>query len=228
MVTIRPARPEDAGVVAALRAQSWQAAYAGVIPDDVLAESTSPASVARQATWFLDRWTGMIIAESDGAAVGYSSFGRERTSGELGSMPGPDQDPARAELYAIYVAPAHWSTGAGRALMDSVLDRAAAAGYERISLWVLRDNPRARRFYGRAGFSVTGESEVLAGLGGVTEVRYARPLSRTGPVVTGPVVTGPVRTGAGRTGAGRTGGRAGRLARRWRGWPAIRRAAGRT
>ena len=218
MVTIRPARPEDAEAIAAIRAQSWRAAYAGVIPADVLAESTSPASVARQATRILDRWTGMIIAEADGALVGYANFGRERASGELGSVPGPEQDPSRAELYAIYVAPAHWSTGAGRALMDTVLNRAAAAGYERISLWVLLDNPRARRFYQRAGFSLTGESEVLADLGGVTEVRYARPLSRDDPAL----------TDAARTGSARTAGRAARPARRWRGWPAIRRSAGRT
>ena len=204
MVTIRPADPEDAEPVAVLRAQSWQAAYAGVIPADVLAESTSPASVARQVARFLDRWTGMIVAEADGEIVGYASFGRERASGKPGSVPGPDQDPARAELYAIYVAPAHWSTGAGRALMDTVLDRAASAGYERISLWVLRDNPRARGFYQRAGFSVTGESEVLTDLGGVTEVRYARPLSQASPP--------PAE--AGRTGSARTGDRAGHPARR--------------
>lgn len=176
MLTIRPARPEDAEVIAAIRARSWQAAYVGVIPAGLLAESTSPASVTRQARRILDRWTGMIVAEADGEVVGYANFGRERASGKPGSLPGPEQDSSRAELYAIYVAPAHWSAGAGRALMDTVLDRAVAAGYKSISLWVLRDNPRARRFYERAGFAATGDSEVLADLGGVTEIRYVRAL----------------------------------------------------
>jgi ribosomal protein S18 acetylase RimI-like enzyme len=176
MVTIRAAVAEDAPAIAAVRAQSWRAAYEGVIPADILAASTSQESVTRQSERIRDRWTGMIIAEAAGAPIGYASFGRERAGGQLGSAPGPDQDPARAELYAIYVVPQCWSTGAGRALMDTVLQRARAAGYASISLWVLKDNPRARRFYERAGFRVTGDSEVLADLGGVTEVRYERPL----------------------------------------------------
>jgi ribosomal protein S18 acetylase RimI-like enzyme len=87
----------------------------------------------------------------------------------------PDQD--RAELYAIYVLPAHWSTGAGRELMENVLALAADAGYGDISLWVLEDNARGRRFYERAGFALTGESAALSRLGGVTELRYRRHLS---------------------------------------------------
>ncbi len=86
----------------------------------------------------------------------------------------PEQD--RAELYAIYVRPAQWGTGAGRALMRQALALAAEAGYTDISLWVLEGNARGRRFYQRAGFQATGESVVLTAMGGVTEIRYRRPL----------------------------------------------------
>jgi GNAT superfamily N-acetyltransferase len=78
------------------------------------------------------------------------------------------------ELYALYVAPAWWSAGAGRALMASVLAALGEARYLRAVLWVLADNARARRFYERAGFAPDGATHVLAGLGGVLEVRYAR------------------------------------------------------
>jgi ribosomal protein S18 acetylase RimI-like enzyme len=60
--------------------------------------------------------------------------------------------------------------------MDAVLERAGAAGYACISLWVLKDNPRARRFYERAGFRETGDSQALDDLGGVLEVKYERSL----------------------------------------------------
>ena len=82
-----------------------------------------------------------------------------------------------AELYALYVHPDWWSTGTGRALMDRSLARVCAAGYMSITLWVLRDNARARRFYGRAGFAADGARHVLDDLGGVTEIRYRRTLS---------------------------------------------------
>ena len=80
------------------------------------------------------------------------------------------------ELYALYVHPAWWSTGTGRALMDRVLAGTAAAGYASITLWVPRDNARARRFYDRPGFAPDGASNVLDRLDGVIEVRYRRPL----------------------------------------------------
>ena len=81
-----------------------------------------------------------------------------------------------AELYALYVRPAWWSTGTGRALMDRVLARSARAGYSSITLWVLRDNRRARRFYERAGFAPDGATNVLTRLGDVLELRYRRSL----------------------------------------------------
>ena len=78
------------------------------------------------------------------------------------------------ELYALYVTPAWWSAGAGRALMGSVLAALEAERYRRVVLWVLADNARARRFYGRAGFAPDGGTNILTGLGGVLEVRYSR------------------------------------------------------
>ena len=78
------------------------------------------------------------------------------------------------ELYALYVAPAWWSAGAGRALMGSVLAALEAERYRRVILWVLAGNARARRFYDRAGFAPDGGTNILTGLGGVLEVRYSR------------------------------------------------------
>jgi RimJ/RimL family protein N-acetyltransferase len=60
--------------------------------------------------------------------------------------------------------------------MDRVLARSAAAGYSSITLWVLRDNERARRFYERAGFAPDGATHVLTALAGVLELRYHRAL----------------------------------------------------
>jgi hypothetical protein len=82
-----------------------------------------------------------------------------------------------AEIYAIYLAPAAWSTGAGRALMDASLAALRAGGYQRVVLWVLTGNTRARRFYDKAGFAPDGATNILTGLGGVEELRYARPLA---------------------------------------------------
>ena len=52
----------------------------------------------------------------------------------------------------------------------------ACAGFSSITLWVLRDNRRARRFYERAGFAPDGATHVLTRLGDVPELRYRRTL----------------------------------------------------
>jgi GNAT superfamily N-acetyltransferase len=201
MIRIRPARAPDGPAIARIRAESWQVAYAGVIPAPTLAEMTAPDAVAREGEWrSAHSMEGVLIAEShDGAdapgdrtadggpahrtpadsapadLIGFAAFGPERREdddpGQPGSEP-PDHGPA--ELYAIYVVPSRWSTGAGSALLDGVIALAAQSGYTDMSLWVLEANDRARRFYEQAGFALTGESAVLSRLDGVLQVRYRR------------------------------------------------------
>jgi GNAT superfamily N-acetyltransferase len=203
MVVIRSASPADAAQLAAVMRDSWFAAYDGIIAPVLIDQATAPDGGARIRQSFRTRpWQRMIAAvaseqeqgqeqgqeqaapaSADGTAglVGYASFGPER---DVLGMPWPHpltsagSDGRVAELYALYVHPAWWSTGTGRALMDRVLAKAGAAGYACITLWVLEANARARRFYQRAGFAPDGTRHVLDDLGGVTEIRYRRILSR--------------------------------------------------
>jgi ribosomal protein S18 acetylase RimI-like enzyme len=190
VVVIRSASAADAPQIAAVMRASWRAAYDGIIAAEVIDRVTSPDGGARVRQSFRTRpWQKAIVAAQpekpprrdathDGI-VGYAFFGPE--TDVLGApWPHPlsaeGQQGQAAELYALYVHPAWWSTGTGRALMDRVLDTTSAAGYSSVRLWVLRDNTRARRFYERAGFAPDGASHTLEGLGSVTEIRYWRVL----------------------------------------------------
>jgi GNAT superfamily N-acetyltransferase len=202
MIRIRPAEAADAHAIAQVRAQTWRTAYAGVIPDQTLAELTAPEAVRREAQWRAQHsMDGLLIAETEPCAaaaateapaaaeagipeagipeaaeiIGFAAFGPERAEDDQPGQPlagPPDLD--RAELYALNVLPGHWSSGAGRALVDRALALAAQAGYADISLWVLEGNERGRRFYEQAGFAGTGESAALTRLGGVSGIRYRR------------------------------------------------------
>jgi ribosomal protein S18 acetylase RimI-like enzyme len=192
MIRIRPAEAADAQAIAQVRAQTWRTAYAGVIPDQTLAELTAPEMVCLEAHWRAEHsMDGLLVAEATGPAatpagatsgpapdaaevIGFAAFGPERGEDDRpgDDLPGPpDQD--RAELYAVYVLPRHWSSGTGRALVERALALAAEAGYADISLWVLEGNERGRRFYEQAGFAGTGESAALSRLG-VSGIRYRR------------------------------------------------------
>jgi GNAT superfamily N-acetyltransferase len=185
VVVIRAGSAAHAAQIAAVQRETWFAAYAGIIAPEVIDRVTVPDDGARVRQSFRTRpWQRMLVAVAPGPAgpgasgiVGYASFGPET---DVLNAPWPhpltaDGEGGRvAELYALYVRPAWWSTGTGRALMEKVLARSGAAGYRSITLWVLRENRRARRFYERAGFAPDGATNVLTGLGGVFEVRYRR------------------------------------------------------
>lgn len=81
----------------------------------------------------------------------------------------------RAEIYAIYVAAALWSTGIGRALWLEASHRIAASGSTTVSLWVLSRNRRAIRFYERAGFvAESGRKSLRLGDTELEESRLVR------------------------------------------------------
>jgi ribosomal protein S18 acetylase RimI-like enzyme len=189
-IAIRPAAAADEPIITQIRRETWLAAYAQIIDPEIIERVTAPRAGA-SAGPRPDR-TSLVAVASPGAdiaaagvIVGYASFGPERTVASVASVgsgtPPGALSPAglageTGELYALYVAPAHWSTGAGRALTDAALDGLRAVGYRRVVLWTLIENARARRFYDKAGFAPDGATNVLAALGKVEELRYARDL----------------------------------------------------
>jgi ribosomal protein S18 acetylase RimI-like enzyme len=190
-IDIRPGFPADAAAITRVRRESWLAAYAGIIDRALIDRATATGGSAASPPPY--RRTLVAVGGDDPAVIGYAAFGPERTvvsailppvtpaGGHASAAPGDPLTPAgragdTGELYALYVTPAWWSAGAGRALMGSVLTALRDRPYARAVLWVLAENTRARRFYERAGFAPDGATNVLAGLGGVLEVRYARDL----------------------------------------------------
>lgn len=196
VIDIRPRSAADSAGIARVRRESWLAAYTGIIDRAIIDRVTAAGGNAAEAP--PDRRTLVAVGGDDAAVIGYAIFGPERAVVSAVSPPvaaagGPPAVAAPApapadpytvagraggtgELYALYVTPAWWSAGVGRALMDAVLAALREAGYVSAVLWVLVDNARARRFYERAGFVPDGAINILAGLGGVRELRYARDL----------------------------------------------------
>ncbi len=189
---IRPACAADAAAVAAVRAVTWRKAYAGLIAPDILARVTAPDAAPFDPPPY--RRTLVAVGGPGEAVTGFASYGPERSVLPPSASPSPAASPAdppavfpsrlgadgqacrTGELYALYVAPVAWSAGVGRALLEAATTALRDAGYRRMVLWVLAGNTRARRFYARAGLDPDGAVNVLAGLGGVEEVRCARNL----------------------------------------------------
>jgi GNAT superfamily N-acetyltransferase len=161
-VHVRPASTDDACAIETVRVHGWRAAYRHVFPPDELDALPIDPERWRPRLRVPPRgWTTMVC-EDGGRVVGFGSVGPSRDEDGLG------------ELYAIYVEPDAWSTGAGRALMEAA-EQQLASEYEAALLWVLEDNPRARRFYERAGWAPDGTRKAEERFGvRAPEVRYRK------------------------------------------------------
>ncbi len=160
---LRPAVIADAEAIERLRVQTWRTAYRGLIPDAFLDAMLMDAG--RRADRLGDRRSGVtdVIAESAGEIVGWAVGGPARDD---------DRDPSRTgELYACYVDPAWWGAGLGSRLLRRVLAGLRADGRTDVTLWVLKDNERAIRFYARHGFTPDGFRQQVDLGGPVTEIR---------------------------------------------------------
>jgi GNAT superfamily N-acetyltransferase len=156
--SIRRANRSDANEVGRVHYRSHVETYSGTFPDGVI--QAFPAEQRAQM------WERMIagdsgalwVAEVDEQVVGFAATGPSR-----------DDPPVRAlELGSIYLLAAHHGSGLGQALLD------AALGAQNASLWVLDDNPRARSFYTRNGFTPDGAEKVDEQFGNVREIRMVR------------------------------------------------------
>lgn len=164
--TVRRAHPSDAHSVAEVHVRTWQQAYAQVFPREFL----DSLSVERRAQMWeeaaQDQAVDVLVAKEGGRVVGFASSG-----------PARDEEGA-GEVYAIYVEPERWGAGVGRALMERTLKALADRGYREAVLWVLEDNPRARRFYEAGGWRLEhGRSEQIGGVE-ARVVRYRLRLPR--------------------------------------------------
>ncbi len=132
-MTLRRYQPRDEDAAVALWLRSWQAAYPSL-------------NFAERLDWWRARWrnelvpsASITIAEAEGAKepeiIGFVTV-----------------DPRSFYLDQIVVAPEHWASGVGTALITEA-KRLSPAG---LDLDVNTDNARAVRFYQKNGFSITG------------------------------------------------------------------------
>lgn len=167
---IRRAVREEARRIAEIQVISWRVAYDSLVPADYL-RGLDPDR--RAAMW-------RKLIEESGGPVFVSSEG-DRIVGFCHVTPSRDEDgDGFAEITAFYVDPSFWRLGHGRALCGEAVSYATNAAFRGISLWVISENQRARRFYEAMGFSGDGRVKSVEGPGFVLEeVRYRRVTSES-------------------------------------------------
>jgi GNAT superfamily N-acetyltransferase len=145
---------------------SWRGAFTGLVPQDFLDAMDAEAIAAGWRKSVTAGRSRLYVAELDGRIAGYAGVGPERD---------PSAPPTTGELYALFVRPDAWGAGLGRALTAAAVDDLRAHGCDRVNLWVLEANSRARAFYKQYGFVETAD-RTYSSLGDLPELRLVMDL----------------------------------------------------
>jgi len=142
--TIRPASIDDAPGMADTIVESWKWAYAGVVPDEMIAKRSDKAEreeVTRR-NWKPER--AFLVAEDpQGRVIGFVLEGTPVSF--------PDFD---CEIAGLYVHPVAARQGVGRSLMLAAIQVFAERGCRRLCLHTLGENKIGRGFYDKMGGQV--------------------------------------------------------------------------
>lgn len=164
---VRPASVQDAAAIREVHAESWRAAYRGLVPDEVIEHRIG----RKDEQWYrtmIDRpgtpRAGTFVAVMDDRVVGFSHF-RAATDDDLG--------PDFGDIRMFYLLQEVWGQGVARPLLEVTLDDLRVLTFRVALLSVFRDNPRACRFYESAGFR-QDDFEVFRDCGGrdLAIIRY--------------------------------------------------------
>ena len=172
MIRIRRAVRGDAPAIGRVHVETWQSAYAGLLPDSMLAQMSDVRQSALWARTLGNQVEARGVFVADDEEMGVVGFG---SCGPVRDLPeGLDRaDRGRVgEVYLLYVETDFQNRGLGRRLLDAMFRQLRADGFDTAALWMLAENP-TRFFYEGLGGTLVGErTDTFAGAD-VDEVAYA-------------------------------------------------------
>lgn len=162
---IRRATVNDVQAIAEVHVKSWQAAYRGLLPEDFL-QNLSVSRREEQWRRGLQNPEQVILVYEGEAIVAFCGFAPSRDE---------NVDKTKvAELGTIYALESAWGQGIGKALWQEAVKLMREKGFAEVTLWVLKGNERAIKFYERQGmvFDSTTKREQMNDSLELHELRY--------------------------------------------------------
>ncbi len=138
--TVRDATTADVPAITAI--------YNALVPTHTVAWTEELDTIEHRMAWFAYQQSHafpVLVAEREGVVVGFTSFGYFRGEGK---WPGYRE----TMEHSIHVRGGHWGIGIGRALLQTLLDRARDAGVHVMVAAVDGENADSLRFHQRLGF----------------------------------------------------------------------------
>ena len=175
MIRVRRAARDDASAIGRVHVETWQATYAGLLPDSMLVAMSD----VRQSAWWsqllADPGEARGVFVADDQEMGVVGFG------SCGPVRDPPEDLERAldgrafrvgEVYTLYVEPDFQNLGLGRQLLGALFRQLRNDRFDTAVLWMLAENPTRFFYEGLGGERVGERVDTVAGVD-VEEIAYA-------------------------------------------------------
>ncbi|WP_055668701.1 GNAT family N-acetyltransferase [Desnuesiella massiliensis] len=147
MYEIRYADINDARILGEIHSHSWKVTYKGIVPDEILNNITAEKREKYFEKALSQGWEEDALIFKEDKAVGLICIGRCRDE---------DKDDSYGEIWGIYLLPEYWNGGIGYELINWGLTELRKRSYKKVTLWVLEENIKARKFYEKVGFKHDG------------------------------------------------------------------------
>ena len=158
---IRLATLDDAKYCADIHAESWLFAYSDIVSKEIIDNYNAKWPFIWNKMLTNNKDSHYVILVND-VIIGFLTISIPRDN---------DLEETYYEIVGLYLSPKYIGLGLGKQSMDWMKKEISSRGYYNISLWVLEENCRARRFYEKAGFKPDVKTK-KSGLADTLEVRY--------------------------------------------------------
>ncbi len=147
-IVIRKANYEDVPLIQHIAFSTWPVAYSAILQKEQL---DYMLDLFYQKDALLQQMTDghhFIVAEENKTVIGFASFNLIK--------------PLTFKLQKLYVLPSVQNSGAGKLLLESVIERIKKNGAHKLQLNVNRHN-KAIGFYEKMGFTILQEDDINIG-----------------------------------------------------------------
>lgn len=163
-IDIRKVEICDINTLAYIQTESWKSAFNEILSKEDLDKYTDINKVIELYDMLLneDIANGFILT-IDGKPHCISYWDKARDEKMEGY----------AEVICIHSLCDNWGKGYGKIMMDFILKDIKNSGFNKVMLWVFKENSRARKFYENNGFTLTDKTQKFDKY---IEVMYCRDL----------------------------------------------------
>jgi ribosomal protein S18 acetylase RimI-like enzyme len=147
MIHLRLLAKDELLLIQKIAQHTWPSTFAGILSIEQIDYMLNWMYDLQLLESQMDKGHGFLVAEEDGAAIGFAGYELNHLAGSL------------SKLHKLYLLPSSQGKGVGKALLLEVVKRAREAGQKSLVLNVNKQNKKAIDFYRVLGF-VTIRQEV--------------------------------------------------------------------